>query len=178
MIKVAGAAGYGSPYPPQQVAVEVFAEATGGDPGVWANATVIPGMGQPALISGIYWNTRSDVTLTPASNETVSVETIFDGGSLVVFYVSYALCLQLGPVIDHLLTMVCFPVRPSRWSYSPFEEGPVRERMFGEMYKIGLRQNNDNRFPTSLGKPSFTLAALLPNLRYHVSTNVLSRCGN
>ncbi|KAF5499516.1 Heterokaryon incompatibility protein 6, OR allele [Colletotrichum fructicola] len=86
VIKVAGAAGYGSPYPPQQVAVEVFAEATGGDPGVWANATVIPGMGQPALISGIYWNTRSDITLTPASNETVSVETIFDGGSLVVFY--------------------------------------------------------------------------------------------
>ncbi|KAI8207827.1 hypothetical protein K4K52_001945 [Colletotrichum sp. SAR 10_76] len=86
VIKVAGAAGYGSPYPPQQVAVEVFSEATGGDPGVWANATVIPGMGQPALISGIYWNTRSDITLTPASNETVSVETIFDGGSLVVFY--------------------------------------------------------------------------------------------
>ncbi|KAJ3955931.1 hypothetical protein N0V92_007521 [Colletotrichum tropicale] len=94
VIKVAGAAGYGSPYPPQQVAVEVFSEATGGDPGVWANATVIPGMGQPALISGIYWNTRSDITLTPASNETVSVETIFDGGSLVVFYVSHALYLD------------------------------------------------------------------------------------
>ncbi|KAH0429234.1 hypothetical protein CcaCcLH18_08586 [Colletotrichum camelliae] len=99
VIKVAGAAGFGSPYPPQQVAVKVFAEANGGDPGVWANATVIPGMGQPALISGIYWNTRSDITVSPAANETVSVETIFDGGSLVVFYelvMSRNITLRIG----------------------------------------------------------------------------------
>ncbi|KKY39780.1 hypothetical protein UCDDA912_g00205 [Diaporthe ampelina] len=86
VIKVAGSVGYGSPYPPQQVGVEIFAEATGGDPGVWANATVTPGTGQPAAIAQISWNTRDDITLTPAENEEVSLETIFDGGSLVVYY--------------------------------------------------------------------------------------------
>ncbi|KAI3535523.1 hypothetical protein CPAR01_13590 [Colletotrichum paranaense] len=86
VIKVAGAVGYGSPYPPQQVGVEVFAAATAGDPGVWANATVTPGVGQPASVAQIAWNTRSDVTVAPKEGETVSLETIFDGGSLVVYY--------------------------------------------------------------------------------------------
>lgn len=88
VIKVAGAVGYGSPYPPQQVGIEIFAEATGGDPGVWGNATVKPGTGHAASIAQISWNTRSDVTLTPGEDETASLETIFDGGSLVVYYVS------------------------------------------------------------------------------------------
>lgn len=83
--------GLGSPYPPQQVGVEIFAEASGGDPGVWGNATVVPGTGQPAAIAQISWNTRDDVTLVPAENEEVSLETIFDGGSLVVYYVSWKL---------------------------------------------------------------------------------------
>ncbi|KAL1877952.1 hypothetical protein Daus18300_002306 [Diaporthe australafricana] len=86
VIKVAGAVGYGSPYPPQQVGVEIFAEATGGDPGAWGNATVTPGTGQPVSIAQISWNTRNDITLEPAENEEVSLETIFDGGSLVVYY--------------------------------------------------------------------------------------------
>ncbi|KAF9869757.1 hypothetical protein CkaCkLH20_12800 [Colletotrichum karsti] len=86
IIKVAGAAGYGSPYPPQQVGVEVFAAATAGDPGAWANATVTPGTGQPASVAQILWNTRNDVTVAPAENEEVSLETIFNGGSLVVYY--------------------------------------------------------------------------------------------
>ncbi|GKT49527.1 uncharacterized protein ColSpa_09708 [Colletotrichum spaethianum] len=86
VIKIAGAVGYGSPYPPQQVGIKVFADATGGDPGIWANATVKPGIGQPVPISNIYWNTRNDITLVPANNEEVSLETIFDGGSLVVTY--------------------------------------------------------------------------------------------
>ncbi|GJC87922.1 hypothetical protein ColLi_10760 [Colletotrichum liriopes] len=86
VIKIAGAVGYGSPYPPQQVGVEVFADATGGDPGVWANATVKPGIGQPAPIAEISWNTRNDITLTPVENEEVSLTTIFEGGSLVVYY--------------------------------------------------------------------------------------------
>lgn len=80
--------GLGSPYPPQQVGVEIFAEASGGDPGVWGNATITPGTGQPAAIAQISWNTRDDVTLVPAENEEVSLETIFYGGSLVVYYVS------------------------------------------------------------------------------------------
>lgn len=88
VIKVAGSVGLGSPYPPQQVGVEIFAEASGGDPGVWGNATITPGTGQPASIAQISWNTRDDVTLEPAENEEVSLETIFDGGSLVVYYVS------------------------------------------------------------------------------------------
>ncbi|KAK2598766.1 hypothetical protein N8I77_012154 [Diaporthe amygdali] len=86
IIKVAGAVGYGSPYPPQQVGVEIFAEATGGDPGVWGNATVTPGTGQPVSVAQISWNTRNDITVEPAENEEVSLETIFDGGSLVVYY--------------------------------------------------------------------------------------------
>ncbi|KAH8744207.1 hypothetical protein F5883DRAFT_590734 [Diaporthe sp. PMI_573] len=86
VIKVAGAVGWGSPYPPQQVGVKIFAEASGGDPGVWGNATVKPGIGQPALISQISWNTRDDITLTPGEDEEASLETIFDGGSLVVYY--------------------------------------------------------------------------------------------
>ncbi|KAK7723032.1 hypothetical protein SLS63_009061 [Diaporthe eres] len=86
VIKVAGSVGLGSPYPPQQVGVEIFAEASGGDPGAWGNATITPGMGQPASIAQISWNTRDDVTLEPAENEEVSLETIFDGGSLVVYY--------------------------------------------------------------------------------------------
>ncbi|KAL2275506.1 hypothetical protein FJTKL_02012 [Diaporthe vaccinii] len=86
VIKIAGSVGLGSPYPPQQVGVEVFAEASGGDPGVWGNATITPGIGQPASIAQISWNTRDDVTLAPAENEEVSLETIFDGGSLVVYY--------------------------------------------------------------------------------------------
>lgn len=85
--------GYGSPYPPQQVGVELFAEATGGDPGAWGNATVTPGIGQPASIAQISWNTRTDITLEPAEDEEVSLETIFDGGSLVVYYVSPGSCL-------------------------------------------------------------------------------------
>lgn len=89
VIKVAGAVGLGSPYPPQQVGVQIFAEATGGDPGVWGNATITPGTGQPASIAQISWNTRDDITLEPAENEEVSLETIFDGGSLVVYYVSW-----------------------------------------------------------------------------------------
>lgn len=88
IIKVAGSVGLGSPYPPQQVGVEIFAEASGGDPGVWGNATVTPGTGQPASVAQISWNTRDDITLAPAENEEVSLETIFDGGSLVVYYVS------------------------------------------------------------------------------------------
>lgn len=88
VIKVAGAVGFGSPYPPQQVGVQIFAEATGGDPGVWGNATITPGIGQPVSIAQISWNTRDDITLEPAENEKVSLETIFDGGSLVVYYVS------------------------------------------------------------------------------------------
>lgn len=83
--------GYGSPYPPQQVGIKVFAEATGGDPGIWANATVKPGT-QAAPIAQISWNTRNDITLAPAENEEVSLETIFDGGSLVVYYVSSVPC--------------------------------------------------------------------------------------
>nr|XP_036582242.1 uncharacterized protein CTRU02_07808 [Colletotrichum truncatum]KAF6790902.1 hypothetical protein CTRU02_07808 [Colletotrichum truncatum] len=86
VIKVAGAVGLGSPYPPQQVDVDVFAQATAGDPGVWANATVKPGTGQPASVAQISWNTRPDVTVEPAENEAVSVETIFNGGSLIVYY--------------------------------------------------------------------------------------------
>ncbi|KAG6368942.1 hypothetical protein INS49_003160 [Diaporthe citri] len=86
VIKVAGSVGLGSPYPPQQVGVEIFAEAAGGDPGAWGNATITPGTGQPASISQISWNTRDDITLAPAENEEVSLETIFDGGSLVVYY--------------------------------------------------------------------------------------------
>ncbi|GJC98800.1 hypothetical protein CH63R_08597 [Colletotrichum higginsianum IMI 349063] len=86
VIKVAGAVGLGSPYPPQQVGVHVFAEPTAGDPGVWANATVTPGLGHPAPISQISWNTRSDFTVAPVDGEVVSLETIFDGGSLEVFY--------------------------------------------------------------------------------------------
>lgn len=89
VIKVAGSVGLGSPYPPQQVGVQIFAEATGGDPGVWGNATITPGTGQPASIAQISWNTRDDITLEPAENEEVSLETIFDGGSLVVYYVSW-----------------------------------------------------------------------------------------
>lgn len=90
VIKVAGSVGLGSPYPPQQVGVEIFAEASGGDPGVWGNATITPGTGQPASIAQISWNTRDDVTLVPAENQEVSLETIFDGGSLVVYYVSWS----------------------------------------------------------------------------------------
>lgn len=95
VIKVAGAVGYGSPYPPQQVGVETFAEATGGDPGAWGNATVTPGIGQPVSIAQISWNTRNDITLEPAEDEEVSLETIFDGGSLVVYYVSPNSCLLI-----------------------------------------------------------------------------------
>lgn len=93
VIKVAGAVGLGSPYPPQQIGVEIFAEATGGDPGVWGNATVKPGTGHPASIAQISWNTRDDVVLTPGEDEEASLETIFDGGSLVVYYVSTSPCL-------------------------------------------------------------------------------------
>ncbi|KAI3391738.1 hypothetical protein diail_6854 [Diaporthe ilicicola] len=86
VIKFAGAVGFGSPYRPQQVGVQIFSEATGGDPGVWGNATVTPGIGQPATIAQISWNTQSGITLEPAEDEEVSLETIFDGGSLVVYY--------------------------------------------------------------------------------------------
>lgn len=100
--------GLGSPYPPQQVGVEIFAEASGGDPGVWGNATITPGTGQPASISQISWNTRDDITLAPAENEEVSLETIFDGGSLVVYYVSSNLLSLTGVKAREYLTDALF----------------------------------------------------------------------
>ncbi|TQN69415.1 hypothetical protein CSHISOI_06076 [Colletotrichum shisoi] len=86
VIRRAGVVGLGSPYPPQTVGVQVFDEPTAGDLGVWANATVTPGLGQPAPVSEISWNTKSDVTVTPVDDKVVWLETIFNGGSLDIFY--------------------------------------------------------------------------------------------
>ncbi|KAJ0159878.1 hypothetical protein CTA2_8965 [Colletotrichum tanaceti] len=93
VIKVAGAADFGSPYQPQQVGLQVFAEPTtaGGQPGVWANATVTPGQGQPVPVAQISWDsiTNGEYPLATGqidNNKAVSLETTVNGATLDVFY--------------------------------------------------------------------------------------------
>ncbi|KAG8157444.1 hypothetical protein KVR01_012828 [Diaporthe batatas] len=86
VIKAAGAVGYGSPYPPQQIQIEIFSEGKPGDPPIWGNATVKPGTGQPASIVQIGWNTGGNLTIAPDQNEEVFLQSWSHGGSLVVDY--------------------------------------------------------------------------------------------
>ncbi|KAK2059979.1 hypothetical protein LY76DRAFT_428923 [Colletotrichum caudatum] len=84
VIKPEGAVGLGSPYPPQQVDIEVFNQPAG-DPAVWSNATVKAGT-QWAPIANIGWNTGNSVPVDANQKEDVSVQSISNGGTLVVYY--------------------------------------------------------------------------------------------
>ncbi|KAK2033144.1 hypothetical protein LX32DRAFT_635572 [Colletotrichum zoysiae] len=84
VIKPHGAAGFGSPYPPQQVDIEVFNQPAG-NPAVWSNATVKAGT-QWAPIAKIGWNTGNSVPVDAKQKEDVSVQSTANGGTLVVYY--------------------------------------------------------------------------------------------
>ncbi|KAK1580678.1 uncharacterized protein LY79DRAFT_560639 [Colletotrichum navitas] len=85
VVKPAGAAGLGSPYPPQQVTVEILDHATG-DPAIWANATVNAGFGQRGLIEQIGWSTGGRVRVGRDEERDVSIATTVNGGTLLVYY--------------------------------------------------------------------------------------------
>ncbi|KAK2047965.1 hypothetical protein LZ31DRAFT_606750 [Colletotrichum somersetense] len=84
VIKPDGAAGFGSPYPPQQVDIEVFNQPAG-NPAVWSNATVKAGT-QWAPIAKIGWNTGNSAPVDVNQKENISVQSTANGGTLVVYY--------------------------------------------------------------------------------------------